>query len=69
MRVTLNGEAVAAVVDVDACSLHELLVLLALPLDRVAVEHNGVVVFKGLRASTLIQDGDVLEVVTLVGGG
>ena len=69
MRITLNGEAVAAVVDVDRCTVDELLIRLALPLDRVAVEHNGAVVFKALRASTLVTDGDVLEVVTLVGGG
>ncbi|MDP2344303.1 MAG: sulfur carrier protein ThiS [Deltaproteobacteria bacterium] len=69
MRITLNGEAVAAVVDVDRCTVDELLIKLALPLDRVAVERNGVVVLRGLRPSTEIKDGDVLEVVTLVGGG
>ena len=69
MRITLNGEPVAAVVDVDRCTVDELLVKLALPLDRVAVERNGVVVVRGLRRSTEVRDGDVLEVVTLVGGG
>ena len=69
MHITVNGEPVAAVVDVDRCTVDELLVRLALPLDRVAVEHNGVVVVRGLRPSTEVSDGDMLEVVTLVGGG
>ena len=69
MHITLNGEPVAAVVDVDRCTVDELLLRLALPLDRVAVEKNGVVVVRGLRPSTEVKDGDVLEVVTLVGGG
>ncbi len=69
MRVLLNGEPVAAVVDVDRCTVDELLTRLELPLDRVAVERNGVVVLRGARPSTDVEDGDVLEVVTLVGGG
>jgi thiazole synthase len=69
MRITLNGEPVAAVVDVDRCTVDELLVKLALPLDRVAVERNGVVVMRGKRPTTDVVDGDVIEVVTLVGGG
>lgn len=67
MRITVNGEAV--VVDVDRCTLDELLERRAIPLDRVAVEHNGSVVRRGDRAAAQVRDGDVLEVVTLVGGG
>lgn len=42
---------------------------LGLPRERVAVELNGAIVPKAARAATSVQDGDVLEVVTLVGGG
>ena len=42
---------------------------LGLPMDRIAVELNGAIVTKSERARTPVQDGDVLELVTLVGGG
>ena len=67
MRITLNGEDV--VVDADRCSLDDLLVRRSLPLDRVAVEQNGRVVRRGDRPQTFLAEGDVVEVVTLVGGG
>jgi sulfur carrier protein len=37
--------------------------------DRVAVERNGAVVKKARHAEELLLDGDVLEIVTFVGGG
>jgi len=36
---------------------------------RVAVERNGTVLRQAEHAQTQLQDGDVLEVVTFVGGG
>jgi thiamine biosynthesis protein ThiS len=66
VRVTINGAAH----DVDdAVCVVDVLSQLSLPLDRVAVERNGVVLRKREHATTHIADGDVLEVVTLVGGG
>lgn len=70
MRLTINGETR----DVDATtaspfSVDDLLQLLQLPADRVAVEHNGSIVRKPQRAATTLNDGDRLELVTLVGGG
>ncbi|MBQ6474551.1 MAG: sulfur carrier protein ThiS [Victivallales bacterium] len=38
-------------------------------LQRVAVERNGEIVPKAKYAETVLQDGDVLEVVSFVGGG
>ena len=49
--------------------LPALLVALALPGDRVAVEQNGAIVRRPERAHTSVNDGDVFEIVTLVGGG
>ncbi len=65
MQVTINGERR----DVDATTIERLLVALAVPLDRVAVEHNGAVVRRAERAAAVVNDGDVIEIVTLVGGG
>lgn len=36
---------------------------------RVAVERNGEIVPRGAHASTLLNDGDRLEIVAAVGGG
>ena len=38
-------------------------------LKRIAVERNGDIVFKSQYAETILQDGDVLEIVSFVGGG
>jgi sulfur carrier protein len=35
----------------------------------VAIEHNGVIVERTDYASTTLRDGDVLEIVRMVGGG
>lgn len=37
--------------------------------DRIAVEKNGVVMRKSSLGETLVEDGDVYEVVSFVGGG
>jgi sulfur carrier protein len=68
MRLTINGEAH----DLDASSVDTvsaLLTALSLPAERVAIEHNGAIVRRPERAQTLVHDGDVFEIVTLVGGG
>ena len=36
---------------------------------RIAVEKNGQIVPKAVYADTVLQDGDVVEVVSFVGGG
>ena len=36
---------------------------------RIAVERNGDIVFKSRYGETVLEDGDSLEVVSLVGGG
>ena len=35
----------------------------------VAVEHNGVIIERDAYASTVLGDGDVVEIVRMVGGG
>ena len=65
MRLTINGD----VKDLDAGTVEQVLDVLGLPKERVAVEHNGRIIRRGDRAATAVVDGDRLEVVTLVGGG
>jgi thiazole synthase len=66
VRITLNGEEK----DVPGpLSVAELVEHLGLKAEHVAVELNKGLVTRGLQAQTRISEGDVLEVVTLVGGG
>lgn len=50
-------------------SIAELLVDLEIHVRHVAVERNREIVPRGQHAETWLEDGDHLEVVTLVGGG
>lgn len=65
IEVTVNGERRQT-----ACtSVRELIVELELGDQPVAVEQNREVVPKKRHAEAELSDGDVLELVTLVGGG
>lgn len=67
MRLLVNGEP--TLVDPAPANVAELLVQLKLPHERVAVELNGEIVTRAERAARAVNDGDTVEVVTLVGGG
>jgi sulfur carrier protein len=65
MDLVVNGERRS----LDVTTVDTVVLALGLPPERVAVELNGAIVTKAKRAETSVKDGDVLEVVTLVGGG
>ena len=66
MKITLNGDPleVAGPLTVSA-----LLSQLEIDSRRVAVEHNLVVLKRALYESTMINEGDQVEIVNFVGGG
>lgn len=66
MTIRLNGEPHEIAGSVTVSGLLE-----ALGIDprRVAVEHNLVVVKKDAYASTVVNEGDDVEIVNFVGGG
>ena len=66
MRATVNGEPLELP---DGLTVEGLLAHLSLAGDRVAVERNGTVVKRARHAEETVADGDVLEIVTFVGGG
>lgn len=66
MRIVVNGESRS--VDGSA-TVADLLGSLGLDTRRVAVECNQRLVRRATFDQTALADGDVLEVVTLVGGG
>ncbi len=66
MRVTVNGEAREVA---EGLSIRELVVYLGLDAGPVAVERNMEVVPRAEHATTVLREGDVLEIVHFVGGG
>ena len=66
LHVTVNGESRAVPA---GASVADLLEQLGVATPRVAVERNKDIVPKADYRATALQEGDVFEVVELVGGG
>ena len=66
MRVIVNDQPTELA---DSATVADLVASLNLPGTRVAVEVNKVLVRRADHAQTALKVGDVVEVVTLVGGG
>jgi sulfur carrier protein len=66
MRATINGEPVELP---DGLTVSTLLQHLRVRAERVAVERNGEVVKQARHGEQRLASGDVLEIVTFVGGG
>ncbi len=65
MRITLNGEALETQSENIAALLHER----AMPQIGVAVARNGSVVRRADHQSTLLREGDAIEIIRAVQGG
>jgi thiamine biosynthesis protein ThiS len=66
LQITLNGDAHELA---GPLSVAELLARLEIDSRRVAVEHNLTVLKRDTFATTMVQDGDAVEIVNFVGGG
>ena len=66
MRIRLNGDAHELAGPV---SISVLLAALGVDPRRVAVEHNLIVVKRAAYDTTMVSEGDEVEVVNFVGGG
>jgi len=66
IQITVNGSTRALERPLDVAAL---LATLELAGKKVAVERNGEIVPKSAHGSTLVLDGDQLEIVVAVGGG
>ena len=66
IRVTVNGQAQHFE---QPLAVAALLANMALAGKKVAVERNGEIVPKSAHPTTLLADGDRLEIVAAVGGG
>jgi thiamine biosynthesis protein ThiS len=68
MQLTINGQAREIELALAPC-VSDLLETLALKGDRVAVEHNGLIVTRAEWAAAKVNEGDKFEIVHFVGGG
>jgi sulfur carrier protein len=66
IKVTVNGSAHRFEAPLDVKAMLEKLEMAG---KKVAVERNGEIVPRSAHASTLLGDGDRLEIVVAVGGG
>ena len=69
LTIQLNGESRRLEGIADAASLSDLIKVLGLKPDRIAVELNGAIARKALWADTAVHTGDRVEIVHFVGGG
>ncbi len=69
MIVIINGQERQFSELASPVGLNELLEVMELKGDRVAVEQNGSIVARGERGSAMVHSGDKLEIVHFVGGG
>jgi len=65
VNITTNGEAVS----IDPLTVQEYLVSLGIDPRRVAVELNLDILPKAQYPTTILKEGDSLEIVQFVGGG
>jgi len=69
MQIWINGHARSCVELPSDAGLDQLLALLAIKPDRVAVEQNGEIVPRSGWSTTPVREGDRFEIVHFVGGG
>ena len=66
VNITLNGDPLDVPGPVTVTALLE---SLAIDSRRVAVEHNLVILKRGVFDQTMVREGDTVEIVNFVGGG
>jgi thiamine biosynthesis protein ThiS len=66
LRITLNGDAHELA---QPLTVADLLAQLDIDPRRVAVEHNLIVLKRDAFGTTMVRDGDAVEIVNFVGGG
>jgi sulfur carrier protein len=69
LSVILNGQPKDFGELEPGASLIEVVAALDLKGDRIAIEHNGEIVQRGMWEQTNVRSGDRLEIVHFVGGG
>jgi len=69
MQLVINGQA-REFPELDAnAKVADLIAILGLKSDRVAIEHNGEIVSRASWTEAAVHPGDKIEIVHFVGGG
>ena len=66
LQITLNGDTHEVA---GPLTVADLLAQLEIDARRVAVEHNLIVLKRDAFGTTMVRDGDAVEIVNFVGGG
>ncbi len=66
MQISVNGEEMEVS---SGFTIGNLLNMLELTPERLAVERNGMVISRKLLTETILEEGDKLEIVKAIGGG
>lgn len=66
LQITVNGEALSLPASMTAA---EFLQSNGYQVSRIAVERNGEILPKSRYGETMLAEGDILEIVSFVGGG
>ncbi len=69
MKLKINGELKSIDADQRDISLSIVINKLGLNPKLIVVEFNGIIINRAQWESQSVKDGDVLEIVTIVGGG
>lgn len=69
MDLVINGQPREFTELAASAKISDLIAILGLKNDRVAIEQNGEIVSRASWTETAIQTGDKLEIVHFVGGG
>lgn len=69
MQLVINGKERDFPSLPPAATIADLVAALELKGDRIALEHNGIIVRRDAWSATAIQAGDKFEIVHFVGGG
>ena len=69
MHIVINGQGREIAEFSGPATVANLISVLGLKGDRVAIEQNGAIVTRSEWAGAVVQDGDKFEIVHFVGGG
>ncbi len=69
MQIVLNGQARDFSLEPGRATLEELVAVLGMKPDRIAIERNGDIAPRARWEQTPLAEGDRLEIVHFVGGG
>ncbi len=69
MKIKVNGDLISVEVGTEAATLQKIIEELGHSPELIVVEFNGKILTSNFWGEQIVTDGDILEIVTIVGGG